>query len=318
MTKELIHEGANQIVAYQPFKAQLIELKKANEKTLFNYSDPKGNKEARSHIYKLRQSKAALEKVRKEEKATSLEYGRKVDAEAKFIADELEAMIEVHQKPLDEIEAKEQRRIDAIKKRISAINIFKECAGHDLAELRNAIIQIKGLVIDESFEEFELDARRAKEDALLAQENELPIAEKRQEEKIELERLRKETAEREQKERDDRIAKEAKEKAEAEAEYRIKAEREAAERRENELKLALEKAEKDKVQAIETERQRIENERINKEKEEEKRQLNKEHQRAINGEILSALMKLGIQEEDGKNLIISINRGEIPHVKITY
>src|SRR3954454_6832415 len=90
------HSTADDALAvYNPFRAELAEFKAQNATLIFDYESPKGNKEARSHVYKLRQSKAAVEKARKEEKAASLEYGRKVDAEAKTIMEEIEAMIAV-------------------------------------------------------------------------------------------------------------------------------------------------------------------------------------------------------------------------------
>ena len=98
-----------EIVAYNEFRGQLAELKANNAALVFDYANPLGNKAARSHVYKLRQTKAAVDKVRKAEKEASLERGRKVDAEAKEIMSEIEAMIDIHQKPLDEIEEREEQ-----------------------------------------------------------------------------------------------------------------------------------------------------------------------------------------------------------------
>ena len=76
-------QGHNSNIAvYDEFRGQLSELRDANAKTVFDYEDPKGNKDARSHVYKLRQTKSAVEMARKEEKAESLAYGRRVDEQA--------------------------------------------------------------------------------------------------------------------------------------------------------------------------------------------------------------------------------------------
>lgn len=68
MSHALIEKDVTTIVAYDPFRAQLAQLKEGNAKAVFNYRDPIGNKEARSHVYKLRQTKSAVDKVRKAEK----------------------------------------------------------------------------------------------------------------------------------------------------------------------------------------------------------------------------------------------------------
>lgn len=65
---EVILFNEQKISAYDPFRAQLAELKTNNEKAVFNYEDPAGNKEARSHIYKLRKTKSAVDRVRKDQK----------------------------------------------------------------------------------------------------------------------------------------------------------------------------------------------------------------------------------------------------------
>lgn len=317
------------IAVYDEFRAQLAQLEDSNAKLVFDYEDPKGNKEARSHVYKLRQTKAAVEKARKEEKAASLEYGRKVDAEAKEIMGKVEAMIDVHQKPLDEIEQREKDRVAKIQNRIEWFHTRRECSGYGSQELQNSIAAIKAVAIDESFAEFQLDAAKAKEAALAAHEAELPIAQKREAEQAELERLRRETAEREQQEREERLQREAAERATREAEEKAhrekeemeakaKQEREAAERRELELKLAAERAEKEKAQAVENERRRAEEERQKLAEEEAKREADRQHQAKIHGDIITALGKSGISDDQGKVLITAIRKGEIPHIKIIY
>ena len=94
-----------EIIQYNPVKAEIEALKTLNTSLVFDYDSPSGNKNARSHVYKLRQKKADVERVRKAAKADALEYGRRVDAVANELSTELDSMIVVHQKPLDEIEA---------------------------------------------------------------------------------------------------------------------------------------------------------------------------------------------------------------------
>jgi colicin import membrane protein len=329
------------LAVYNPFRAQLIEFKEFNSKLVFDYEDPKGNKDARSHVYKLRQSKAAVEKARKEEKAASLEYGRRVDAEAKEIIAEIEAMIEVHQKHLDEIEQREQARIDGIKSRINAFVVATEgLESLDSGAIHERLTQVKGVALDDSFAEFLAEAGQVKDMATKKLEAAHALAMKREADAAELERLRKEAAEREQKERDERLQREAAERAKAEAEAKAQAEREAlerkareekeaAEKRELELKLQAEKAEREKLEAeqraerekqeaIEAERLRIQREAEAKAAEEAKREADKKHQAKIHGEIIAALAVCGISEDAAKAAIVAIRKGEVPHVRIIY
>src|SRR3990167_3162589 len=124
------------IAVYDEFRAQLAELKEHNAKLLFDYEDPKGNEEARSHVYKLRRTKAAVDKARQAEKAASLEYGRRVDSEAKEIIGEIEAMIEVHVKPLAEIEEREKKRVARHTDKIEELRSYAAAgAGANTAQL---------------------------------------------------------------------------------------------------------------------------------------------------------------------------------------
>ena len=91
------------------------------------------------------------------------------------------------------------------------------------------------------------------------------------------------------------------------------------------IEAAKRQAEIEKQQALEKQRkeqearERAEQERIAAEKAiEEKRAANKAHQKKINNEILSWLVKLGCQEETGKNIIAAIVKGEIKNISINY
>lgn len=336
MTQELILSG--EIKVYEPFRATLVDLKKQNEMTVFNYESKQGNKEARSYIAKLRTSKAAVEKARKEEKAASLEYGRKVDAEAKQIIDTIESMIAVHKKPLDEIEEREEKRVAAIKDMIEGIKRQGECVGLSSGAIKGGIETLKSFAINkDSFEEFELEALKVRDAALAACEAELQVSFDREEQQAELERLRKEAAEREQKDREERIAREAAEKAQRDAEAKAdaekraiedaaKREREAAERRELEQKLALEKSQREAEQAkrdAETAAQR-ERERIEAEAKAERekiaaRERDIAHRKSIHIAALESLVTLcGIDEQQAKNVVTYIASGKIPNVIINY
>jgi len=330
-----------QIAVYNEFRAQLAELKAHNSSIVFDYEDSRGNKAARSHVYKLRQTKSAVDKARKTEKAASLEYGRQVDAQAKQIIDEIEVMIDVHAQPLEEIERREAERVRAIQDRISTIRDAASAtdatdAPLSAAALRDRLQEIKAAQIDESFAEFQLDAAKAKDATLAALEAQIAAAEKREAEAAELARLRKEAEERAQREREEQIRREAEQRAREHAEAAARREREAAEqkarqeraaaeRRELELKLAAERAEREKAEAearaqcaADQERQRIIAEEKARADEIARREADRKHQAKIHGAIIAALAGCGVGEEQAKAVIAAIRKGDVPHLTIGY
>lgn len=339
-TAEVIEFNKQEIAAFSEFRSQLAKLRDDNEKAVFDYADPKGNKEARSHIYKLRQTKAAVERVRKEQKAASLEFGRKVDAQAKEIAVEIDGMIGLHEAPLKEIEEREAARIAAHKERIESLGAYKDYGDPTAAELSALLASAEAFEIDDSLEEFKAEAALAKDDALENIKRLLAARQKYEAEQAELERLRQAEAERAQKEREEQIRKEAeeaarkqaeakaaavererqleieranREKAEAEARY-LREKQEAEER----AKAAAAKAEQDKQAAIEAERQRIEAEAERERQEAERKAANKRHRQKINREALEDLVEFGLSEDQGKQLIETIVRGQVRNVSVNY
>lgn len=182
--------------------------------------------------------------------------------------------------------------------------------------------------------------------------------EKQEQERAELERLRAEQIERERVERERRIAEDARLAAEKAAEEREaaakaaseareralkeKAERdrlaaiaaeEAAKRREEELKAEAARREKEiearalreKEAAIAAEKERAakaERDRLAAESaakaEDEKRARNTAHKKAVNQEILAALMANGLDEVMAKAVIVAVAKNQIPRMTINY
>lgn len=252
------------VAEYRPFYAQLVDLEQKNATLVFDYESPKGNKEARSHVHALRQTKGALERTRKEAKAESLRIGRAIDAEAEEIKARIEAMIGVHQEALEAIEQREKQRVADLAERLA--NLRNSCGAVTVAaDLAELIAQLEPVVIGDDWQEFKPQALEAKDQVLRDLRQRHAEAVEREAREAELARLRAEAAERERLEREAAIVRAAEERARAEAaraaqeaEARAAAEREAAARRELELKLAAETAERRRVEA----EQRAEQERI--------------------------------------------------------
>ena len=103
-------EGIRIISRYELIAQDIAAATKESKAVKFNYLTPFGNKEARSYVHKLRRLRSSIDAARKAEKADALEYGRRVDAQAKDMVFQVTALIEPHQRILDEIEKIEEDR----------------------------------------------------------------------------------------------------------------------------------------------------------------------------------------------------------------
>lgn len=107
----------NELAVFDEVAATIAEWKAENVKLAFAYDTPQGEKDARSHIAKLRKVKTKVSEIHKEAKAEALAFGRRLDAKKNEYNGEVDGMIKVHKDPLDAIEAEKQALIDAEKKR---------------------------------------------------------------------------------------------------------------------------------------------------------------------------------------------------------
>lgn len=328
------------IATFEPYKQQLAEIKKTNADTIFDYETEKGRKEARSHIFKIRQSKAEVEKRRKEGKAPMLEQIEKWDAIAKEIMIEFEEMIDVHLVPVKEAEEREEERKAILRDKIKSIaEIGTNLIGKSSAELQTAISKADEFEIGEEYGDLTGEANRQVEIARsnLTIAHDAAIKSERQE--AELKQLREEQARKdaeaaaEKKAREDREAEEQRkqdEQRKIEADERKKmqdaldrAEREKQEAiadRERAEKIAAEAEAKAKRDAEEAER--IENQRIVDEVAEEKAKRKAEQDaRKKRTEIHADIVKHFLprwKEEDAILIADTITYGEVPHVVIQY
>ena len=332
-----------EIAAYNEFRAQIAELKAHNSSLVFDYTDPKGNKEARSHIYKLRQTNAALDRARKAEKAASLEYGRQVDSQAAAISAELEAMIQVHQAPLDAIEAKEKARVEKHQQTIVAIQSAAVLApGMPEQEAGSIKILIEALeVMDLSdMQEFAEEATRCRDESIRIMRDRYNKRVKYDADQAELAELRRKADEQAKKDHDAKVAQEAAEREQKLAEAKAEALKKGAEEEAKRLKdaadkklleerlknerLQREKAEAEqraKDAARETE-ERLKREAAAKLKQEAdelaKREANKRHVNGIRAAAEAALVNGGLSVNQAAKAIELIDAKKIPHVAISY
>ncbi|AZC52315.1 TolA protein [Pseudomonas chlororaphis subsp. piscium] len=329
------------------------------KKVLPDLKTRKGREAYASMAHQIAKSKTALEAVGKEISAKQKEIPKLIDAERKRVWDTLEAWQKEVRKPLDDWQSAEDARVDKHNDGIEAIKAlarFEEPP--TAAHVAQVIADLELLALDDSWEEFLPEAAQAKDQTLIALRSLLAKRQKEEAEQAELARLRAEAEAREQKDREERIAREAAERARIEAEQKAQAEREAtlrreqeakaaAERRELELKLQAEQAERAAAQAkadqvaaeqrAEQERQAAtqraeqaaEQARIDERRradaaaaeivrQQEARERDEAHRRTINRSALEAFVAGGMTEECAKQAITLIAKRQIPNVSIAY
>lgn len=309
----------------------------------------KGRKAIASLAFKVRKSKTALDALGKQLVDDLKEIPKKIDAERKRMRDQLDALADEVRRPLDEWEAAEEARLQ---KHNAAVMRFSQAGANasaalDADTLRSMIADVESTTVDESWEEFEAEAHRAKAKALEALNTALAAREKYEAEQAELARLRAEAEARAKRDEQERIAREAAERATREAEAKAQAEREAAAKREAEAKAAQERAERERLEAIERQKQaeaRAEAEKLAAEQrakeaaeaarlaeikrqadeaarieaEQKAREADRAHRARIMGAAKEALMIEGIDEDQARAVVLAIVRGEVPHVTINF
>jgi len=191
----------------------------------------KGRDAIKSLAYTVARSKTALDDAGKALNEEARAQIAVVDAARRRIRDKLDALRDEARKPLDDWEAAEETRIDALKARLDRLTNAVP-AEDTSATIKALIARVEQTAIDDSWAEYLPHAGKAKDATLNRLRAQLVATEQREAEQAELARLRAE--------------------AEARAEAdRIKAEQEAAEAARN----AAEKAEAERAAQIERDKQ---------------------------------------------------------------
>lgn len=318
-----------------------------------DHTTEKGRTEIKALAYKVTRSKTALDELGKNHVAELKKAAGVVDADRRIIRDRLDALKDEVRRPVTEYEAAEEMRIGHHTIRMEALQALDTFAiGEEtITEVDTRLSKLSALQKFD-WEEFTAGASR-----LIGRlSTSLPTLRaklvKQEEEKAELDRLRKAEAERQEAERiaqterdrverEDRIAarayQEAKDKAaedsrHAEAERLAaiaraeKAERdakEAADRAEADKATALERAEHDRTtaiaQALADARHQEDDLKAAAEAATRKREKDKAHLMRINNEALTDLMEVGgITENQGKLIVIAIAGGNVANIYIQY
>ena len=244
---EVMEEVQNPVCAiaeYDPIAAALATLSEKYGKVVFDVNTKVGLESAKSARAELRGYRTNLEATRKNIKNPALERCRLIDAEAKDITAKLEAL----EKPIAaQIEAEESRkeaekqaklqaeieRVTALRSRISAFTALVDTIEPTSDACQEAIVRMKAIPIDDTFEELQPDAQQAKDAALFRLQNLFAQytaseaeAERIKDERLELEKLRE--ADRLRREEDDRKAAAERQRLAAEQEAQLAEDRRKA------------------------------------------------------------------------------------------
>ena len=347
----------NSLTQYDELKTQINTLKEACD-FLPDVSTDEGYQKSKRVALDSGKILTGVEKTRKALKSDALEFGRKVDAEAKTIREEIEAFQLPHKeayKKLDDAKKdREKARKAELEARVEEIRILPEAMRDSSSEEIN---QAYLMVMDETcetFYEFTEQALKARNSVRSELSGMFARAAQAEEDAAELEVLRKEQAIKAQIARDKSIADEARQEAEAEKQAAIDREaaavQEAIDSKKREL-AAIEKAELDKLEleakiveqkaeqakqvelaevkakqdaidsaeaAKQSEIKRQEQEKAREQDETDKREANKRHVGLIRKAAKEAMIAGGIDEATAKKIILAISNGAIPHITINY
>ncbi len=290
----------------------------------------KGRKEIASMAFRVSKIKTYIETVGKNLAAEQKEIPKKIDDTRKYARDTLDELAAEVRRPLDEWEAAEKARIEKHTATLTMLDTFTRGEYSQTIEAIKANLStVFAIEVGPQCEEFEPDYAKAKAAAEKALGEALERAEKAEDDRLELERLRAAEAERAERDRIERIKHEAAEKARqqaeqaaqaaiAKAEAQAREERDAAHAREEALMRDAERA----LQEAKDTEDRIRREAAEKEEQEARAALAREadtkHRGAVNRAALAAFVEGGIDEETAKKVIALIAKKMIPAIVIQY
>jgi len=344
------------IIEFDEFAGKLAEFKIRYDGIVYDLTVPEQEKKARSDRFSIGKVISRLDEAHKALKAPLKEKVDLLDGERKRIKDDLLAVqdkiksqIETHEAKIAAHEEGLQARVDEIR----LLALFQDDLTSmpftpDSAEVNRRLSILAKIEVDDTFEHRKADGTLAQVEVVKRLNTLLAERLKAEQEQIELERLRKEAADRDRANREEQIRQEATAKAEAKAkeqaeqakiaqeraEERIKAAeaqaKAAKETAEREAIAAQERAKQEQVEAVaraeqqkmaQFAREQAENEfKAEKErKAEEARVAKKSHRAKVEKETIEALIyHLEFAEDLAEIVTETIRDGKIAHVRIEY
>jgi hypothetical protein len=339
MNDLVILENINAVEVFngQGLDDLLVKITEEAKSIIPDLTTKKGRDEIASMAHKVAKAKTYLDGLRKDLVSEWKTKAKAVDAEGKKMRDTLDVLKTEVRQPLTEWENAENERVEAHERNIKEITSTAEGAANNWMDedLQSMLSYVESFKV-EDFDEFSPVAASAKDRAITSIKESIEKRENYDKEQAELEKLRAEAAEREQKDHEEKLRLEGEERAKREAEAkaeeekeRVKLESEKIEKEKNEAlqakifaeKRALEVEKNAKIEAekaAQAERDRIESERLAEEIAAKKREANKTHKTKINNAVLDALVLTGMNKTQAKKAVTAIAKGEVPYTTISY
>jgi len=253
MTTELQIFNQNNIVAAFENKGGLDDLFSRMEKEakslVPDLTTDKGRKAIAAQAHKVSKAKVLVDDHGKDLVSAEKARLKLIDDDRKSWRDRCDALRDEIRAPLTAWEDAEKERVEKHRANIEGFKLISQTVGMSASELQFALNTAKAQVIGDEWEEFKAEAIVAKQAAVEVLEFALDAQTKLEAEQAELARLRQESIEREQAERDRKIAEDAANAARLEAEQKANAERQADAKREAEAIAAAESAKREAEQA---------------------------------------------------------------------
>lgn len=327
------------VAEFNEFDIKLQEFKEKYIDVIYDLTDEDQEKQAKSDRLAIGKVVSSLDAKHKELKAPLKAETDLIDGERKRIKDDL---LSVQDKIKSQIKAHEQKVADhaeMLHDKVEAILLltdFRPLVVIDAKIIAERLEQAKAHDVDDSYEYRKADATLAHVEAIKTLEALLTDRIKYEAEQVELKRLRKEAADREQAEREERIRNEAAEQAtkaaEAEAQRvadvtarKQREEAETAQKAIDDAKRQQLEAEQAAETAAQMERNKIENERLDAlerarqiQVAEDKKKANQKHRGKIHSKVKKAFMDNGFDATEADVIVSLIKDGKVKPAKIEY
>jgi len=276
-----------------------------------------GRKKTASLAAKVSSFKVSMDEMGKSLTEDWKNKSKVVDQVRKKMREELDAVRDEARRPLTEWEDKEKARVARIRAKIEEISsLASEVIGENLTvtALESRLFSAMDYAIDDSFEEFKLEAVETRLKSIDFLRNNLEKARLAESQRIELERLRAESEARAKAEREESLRKEGELRAQREAERKELDARRIVEQQAKVLREAEERARMAEINA----RRKAEAEARAIEEEKARREADVAHNKKIKRQAKESLLSLGIDEKICIQIVLAIDAGKINNVTINY
>lgn len=325
-----MEQATIEVAEFEPIRLALSNAKIVDGAREFDLSTPKGEKEARSYIAKLRTERADVKRAKDIAKAGVLAKGRAIDAQANELTAEYTTIIDARYAPIEEAETREKNRVKAHQDALDLLRQLGALTNEPvpLDALKARLKRLEDFCIDATFEEFMAEASTLRTDGIAALQLQITREQEILDRDAELEKLREKQAETDRLAREEQIRKDATAKAEREAKEREETVKRKAKAREDEAAQAIidaaaasKKREEAAAQEVrdafarqEAEKQRLADEEAEAER---IRQADARHRTAIEDAVLDHLTEI-LGSVAAGSVLEELVDGRVPHVEIQY